>query len=199
MLEAGAIDGQQMSKVARALGPAALEAADVVPVELEDDATAGDVVRAAIAGSVRRLLRHDPGVRLGDDIEQVHQARVATRRLRSDLRTFSSLVDEMWAKKLREDLAWLADLLGAVRDLDVLFDRLEMQVAALPLEDEPGGHDLLARLAAERAEARAALMVAMESDEYIEVLQSLIAAAAAPALTAEAAQPAGAVLAATGA
>ena len=36
----------------------------------------------------RRLIVNDPGVRLGDDTESVHQARVATRRLRSDLRTF---------------------------------------------------------------------------------------------------------------
>ena len=35
-----------------------------------------------------RLLVNDPGVRLGTDPEAVHQARVATRRLRSDLRTF---------------------------------------------------------------------------------------------------------------
>ena len=40
--------------------------------------------------------RHDPGVRLGDDPEDVHQARVATRRLRSDLRTFRSLLDAEW-------------------------------------------------------------------------------------------------------
>ena len=53
----------------------------------------GDVVRRALSTSVIRLLRHDPGVRLGIDAEDVHQARVATRRLRSDLRTFQPLLD----------------------------------------------------------------------------------------------------------
>ena len=40
-----------------------------------------------------RLISHDPGVRTGEDPEAVHQARVATRRLRSDLRTFHTVVD----------------------------------------------------------------------------------------------------------
>jgi CHAD domain-containing protein len=42
----------------------------------------------------------------------VHQARVATRRVRSTLRTFSKLLDEEWTDRLRADLKWLADLLG---------------------------------------------------------------------------------------
>ena len=50
-------------------------------------AVGGRVIRNALAGSVARLIAHDPGVRLGDDPEDVHQARVAMRRLRSDLRT----------------------------------------------------------------------------------------------------------------
>lgn len=40
------------------------------------------VMRGAIAASVVRLLTHDAGVRLGEDPEAVHQARVAIRRLR---------------------------------------------------------------------------------------------------------------------
>ena len=72
-----------------------------------------------------RLLAHDPGVRLGDDPEDVHQARVATRRLRSDLRTFRPVVDAAWSEPLRDELKWLGGLLGAVRDTEVLLDRLE--------------------------------------------------------------------------
>ena len=74
--------------------------------------TAGEVIQVAIAGSVARILRHDPGVRIGDDPEDVHQARVGTRRLRSDLRTFRSLLDPEWLAPRREELKWIADLLG---------------------------------------------------------------------------------------
>ena len=76
--------------------------------DLGADASAGNVVRRAIALSAIRLIRHDPVVRLDTDPEGVHQARVATRRLRSDLRTFRPLVDAAWSSALRDELGWLA-------------------------------------------------------------------------------------------
>ena len=86
---AGAGEPQHLSKIARALGPRALDASDLVPpADLDFASTPTDVLRAAISRSTARLLAHDPGVRLGGDAEDVHQARVATRRMRSDLRTF---------------------------------------------------------------------------------------------------------------
>ena len=86
-----------------------------------------------------RLLRHDPGVRLGIDIEDVHQARVATRRLRSDLRTFQPLLDEAWADALRDELRWLGAELGRVRDAEVLRDRLRAAATTLPAPDRRSG------------------------------------------------------------
>ena len=62
--------------------------------------TVADVIRASIAAALIRMVRHDPGIRLGDDPEHVHQARVGTRRLRSDLRTFRSLLDQEWAARV---------------------------------------------------------------------------------------------------
>ncbi len=102
----------------------------MAPVVLGKKPSAADLVRQAISAAVDRIMRHDPGVRIGDDPEDVHQARVGTRRLRSDLRTFSSLLDEEWLASLRDELRWLAGALGEVRDDDVLID-------APPA---PGGH-----------------------------------------------------------
>ena len=70
-------------------------------------------------------------MRRGGDPEVVHQARVATRRLRSDLRTFEHFVDHEWAAELRAELRWLGAELGAVRDVEVLRDRLRADVAQL--------------------------------------------------------------------
>jgi CHAD domain-containing protein len=193
---AGASAGEPLPKVVRALGPAVVESPEVPTVTLTDASTAGDVVRAAIARSVGKLLRHDPGVRLGDDIEQLHQARVATRRLRSDLRTFRSLVDETWATELREQLRWLADLLGAVRDKDVLLDRLRPEIEGVGRPDQRAGRGLLARLEAEQAHARSELLAAMDSGRYIDLLETLLSAAATPVLSPDAEQPARPVLAA---
>jgi CHAD domain-containing protein len=195
LVRAGAAAGDPRSKVGRALGAAASAPADVPCPKLGKRATAGDTVRAAICASVARLLRHDAGVRLGDDIENVHQARVATRRMRSDLRTFRSVLDEAWANDLRTQLSWLADLLGAVRDLDVLDERLHRQADDLADDDRPAAGEILERLDVERAEARRVLLAAMDSDRYVELLDTLVAAAVAPVLTPEAEQPARTVLA----
>ncbi|MGH9021728.1 MAG: CHAD domain-containing protein, partial [Acidimicrobiia bacterium] len=191
---AGATPGDGLSKVARALGPRALLAPEPVPVALGPESSAGDAVRAAIAAAVTRLLAHDPGVRLGDDPEDVHQARVATRRLRSDLRTFGTLVDRDWAGALRSEATGVAALLGAVRDPEVLMERLLRQAATLPESDRAGIEPLVARLAEQRNKARVALLDELDNPRYAGLLERLVDAAADPALDPVASQPGSRVL-----
>jgi CHAD domain-containing protein len=182
---AGAGEPQHISKIVRALGPRALDAPDLVgPGDLDFASTPTEVLRAAIARSTARLLAHDPGVRLGGDAEDVHQARVATRRIRSDLRTFRPAVDPGWDESLRTELKWLAGLLGAVRDADVLLERLEGRVDALPERDHQRGQRLLDVLRAERARDRDELLAAMRSERYLDLIERLLAASrAVPAST----------------
>src|SRR3982075_1639942 len=143
---AGAADEDQASKLVRALGARATAVPEVDPVALTPSSTAGDLVRHAIAVSVASLMRHDPGVRLGDDPEDVHRARVATRRLRSQLRTFRALLDTEWANTLRDDLRWLGAGLGSVRDRQVMAQRVRSRTGALAEDDAPTVADLAAEL-----------------------------------------------------
>jgi CHAD domain-containing protein len=178
----GAESSTPLPKHVRALQPRSTQPPDVAPMEVGRDATVLEMVRAALSGSAARLIRSDPVVRLDQDPEGVHQARVATRRLRSDLRTFRSLVDPEWDAGLREELGWLADELGPVRDLDVLEQRLRAQVAALPDTDSGSAPKLLERLRVQREEARAALLSALREDRYAILLDRVVAAASDPAL-----------------
>ena len=115
----------------------ALALAEQVELELDhltrlaEGATALDVIRSAIAVSTVRLTSSDPVVRAGEDPEGVHKARVAARRLRSDLRTFRPYLDRDWADALRDEIGWLGRLLGPVRDAEVLAARLRRRVAAM--------------------------------------------------------------------
>lgn len=178
-------------KVVRALGPAATEPPETaLPDGIALDAPAGHVVRRAIAASVARLVAHDAGVRLGEDAEAVHQARVATRRLRSDLRTFGPLLDPAWTAGLRDELRDLARALGAVRDTDVMLARLRAKVERLPAADRAGAEPLLGRLTGQREAARGALLEVMRSPGYAVLLDDLVAAAQAPGLSAAADAPA---------
>lgn len=145
--------------------------------------TVGEVVTAALTRSVERLLRNDAILREGDAnaVEAVHQMRVATRILRSDLRTFRSALEGGWRSELREELAWIARLLGAVRDADVLSERLSRTRELTP-EQARAATEAVAALADRRAEAHAALLDALAGERYANLLVRLRTAAVSPAL-----------------
>jgi CHAD domain-containing protein len=187
---AGADDPVPLPKVVRALGPQAQAPADGQADLPAQGARAAEMVRAALASGLSRLVTHDPGVRLDEDPEEVHQARVATRRLRSDLRTFKSLVDPEWAEGLRQELGWLASPLGEVRDADVLLDRLRTETGRMPAEDRPSVGGLIDRLVASRQESLRALFEALDSKRYVALLDALVDGVAKPVLTPAAEQPA---------
>jgi CHAD domain-containing protein len=178
--DAGADDDAPLPKVVRALGPTATAPADVVSYAVGKPATVDGVIRHAISDAVAKLVASDPVVRIGEDPEGVHQARVATRRLRSHLRTFRDLLDPEWTQSLRDELKWLGDELGAVRDADVLLDRLEGRVGELELDDEIAAAPLLQRLRDDREAARTLLLDALRADRYLRLLDRLVDAAQRP-------------------
>ena len=179
---AGAGQADPTPKIVRALGRVATAPPDVVVPEITDAPSVELVVTRAIASSVARLIANDPGVRLGDDAEAVHQARVATRRLRSDLRTFRKLVDEHWSDELRDELRWLGDVLGGVRDADVMLERLSSHVDALEGVDQIGAEHVLDGVRADRERAVVQLLTALRSERYDAVLDHLVGAAQRPRL-----------------
>jgi CHAD domain-containing protein len=132
--------------------------------------------RAYLREQVDELARHDPGARLDDDPERVHQIRVATRRARSALRTARPLLDREWAEGLRAELKWLGNELAPARDLDVLLARLATDAEEL---GKPAA-TIVRQLAGERRRAQKRLVAALESPRYLALLGELERAADAP-------------------
>ena len=192
--QAGAGPPDTTAKYIRALGTNAPLTPEIAVNDLGADASAGGAVQRALALSAIRLIRHDAVVRLDADPEGVHQARVATRRLRSDLRTFRSLLDDEFATSLRSGLGWLADILGDVRDGDVLLERLRRRAAELPETDREAAAPVLASLQADRDAAHATLLEALASRRYLHLLDRVVAAANDPALRDDARAPASEVV-----
>jgi CHAD domain-containing protein len=187
---AGAGAPDRTTKVVRALGPRALAPPDLVVAEVDEHASTADLVVAGFGRAVRSILDHDHVIRLDDDTEGVHKARVGTRRLRSDLQTFAPVLDEGWAGALRADLRDLAAALGGVRDADVLLERLWHAVQDLDADDRAVGATLLDHLHEERRQHLADLLVAMRAPGYTTLLDRLVDAATHPRLTKAARQPA---------
>jgi CHAD domain-containing protein len=187
---AGAGAPDPTPKHIRALGPRAMEPPEVAPQSIEPDSPAKDVIKHVLAESIASLLHHDPLVRTSADPEAVHQARVATRKLRSHLRTFGPLLDPEWTEPLRSELGWLAMGLGAVRDREVLLERLRERAKSLPASDQRSASSLLQILVVEIETLRKKLLSELDSPRYIDLLERLVIAAHSPATLPDADQPA---------
>ncbi|GAA1875323.1 CYTH and CHAD domain-containing protein [Asanoa iriomotensis] len=197
LTEAGAVEGEFTPKHVRALGAAAALAPDLTPPgDLPEQPSAADVVVAAVRSGVGRILAHDPLVRLNQPLDDgdtaVHQMRVGCRRLRSDLRTFAALLDRDWVDRLRDELRWIAGVLGAARDAEVLRERLRHTANADPLcpVDPEAIERLDAALDVRQRQALAEVDEALRSPRYHALLDLLVDAAREPRVAASAAQPA---------
>ena len=154
---------------------------DLGPTAVSGQSTIGELAYAVLRGQFTVLREKEPGTRLGEDIEELHDMRVATRRLRAALALFSHVLP-VRAQTFREELGWLAHVLGGVRDLDVQIEGLDDMVAdtaglaaALP----PGDHDPLGEFAAllgrEREAARADMLDALDSVRWDRLVKRLSA------------------------
>lgn len=134
----------------------------------------GRALRDYLRAQRDRLLETDPGVRHGDP-GAVHDMRVAARRLRATLRSFRPVLDADRTEPVRAELRWLAHRLGAVRDSDVLGERLDTAVHAEPPELVLGPVAAMtrSRLAAADVPHRERLVVALDSPRYAALLDTL--------------------------
>lgn len=129
------------------------------------------------------MLNCDPSARQGLT-EGVHGMRTSTRRLRSALRTFGPLVKAEWSLPLEQELKWLAQVLGTVRDLDVLRERLLRASGDAPETLAP----LFRTLAVEHERASGRLKEVLQGDRYRDLIERLEQAAIDPPLRPEAAK-----------
>jgi CHAD domain-containing protein len=140
------------------------------------DAPALVRLRSLLSQQLIEIEAHDPGVRLGDHAEDVHKARVATRRARALIRATRPLLGDTLVQ-LGDELKWLGSELGSVRDLDVLLEHLRPEVERLE-DDRDAGAALVAVLEEEREAARKTLLAALDSTRYTDVLDRFITAIA---------------------
>jgi CHAD domain-containing protein len=131
-----------------------------------------DELQRAFRGYAQELVDREPGVQLGADPDELHKQRVTTRRARALLRsTRAQLADPDRAERIRDELRWLADLLGEVRDRDVLIAYLVQELGTI--EEAAAFGAILELLDAEREDARKEVLAALDSSRYRELLAEL--------------------------
>ena len=160
LVSAGAEPGDGLPKLFRALGR---------PLPNGASSRFFEELRGRLREQLREIERHDPGTRLGRDPESLHDMRVGVRRLRALLRAGDELIATD-TEELDGRLKALGQVLGEVRDLDVLLARLDAEAAELGEEDSRRAGSLLASLRTERSCSRSRLLAALRSDEYLGLL-----------------------------
>ena len=144
--ELGATPSTETTKIMRVV-----EVPSAPRVDPKDPAL--EHLRAFIRAQLDELRANDPIVRAAEDADAVHDMRVAVRRLRAVLRTARPMLDRAWSNDLRHELDLLGRLLGAVRDLDVLIERLTHEATEIGAD---AGDDRAARRAVAVAARRGA-------------------------------------------
>jgi adenylate kinase len=127
----------------------------------------------------QRMLYHEPGTRLGDDIEELHDMRVATRRMRAAFQVFGDYLDLEQMASFLKGLRRTGRALGAVRDLDVFWEKTQHYLDTSPSDQRYDLAPLRAVWESERETARERMLAYLNSkrytrfaDEFSEFLQT---------------------------
>ena len=127
-----------------------------------------------------RMIAREAGTRLGEDPEELHKMRVATRRMRAAWRVFGDGFRGERTKRHRGHLRVIATRLGAVRDRDVLLEGLERYRATASERDREAIEPLADHWRTEREVARIELMEELDSERYLRWLEDFRAFAGSP-------------------
>jgi CHAD domain-containing protein len=114
----------------------------------------------------RQMLFNEPGTRLGDDVEALHDMRVATRRMRAAFRVFGTFYRPKEIAPYLKGLRRTGRALGPVRDLDVFRVKVQAYLSTLPELQQGGLDGFLTVLQAQRDASRYRMLAYLDSEKY---------------------------------
>jgi CHAD domain-containing protein len=136
--------------------------------------------RKVLRMHLARMLQFEAGTRSGEDAEDLHKMRVATRRMRAVWRVFEGAYRPRVARRYVSELRSVADALGEVRDLDVLLEHLEPYMAGLPATGRDAMEPLRQTWRRQREVARGRLIERLDSRQYRELVDDYLAFTESP-------------------
>jgi CHAD domain-containing protein len=143
--------------------------------EVDPGQPLGEVARLAIGLRLRLVWDYVPlaAEHAEEDIEHVHQLRVASRRAVAALTLFNDLLPKKRRKRMRQQLNGIRQAAGKARDLDVFIGRLSGKDSPL---SELAGPRVLQRLVAQREDAQIPLSemyARLKDEEFFEEVVEL--------------------------
>jgi len=139
---------------------------------LQADDSMAEVTRKTLSFQFQHMLFHEPGTQLGQEAEELHDMRVATRRMRAALRVFGDYLDKKKWAAFEKDLRRTGRVLGEVRDLDVFWEKTQLYQDTLSPERKEELSALQKVWQAERDQARDRLLNHLASERYRKFKES---------------------------
>jgi triphosphatase len=165
----------------RVVGLVPTAAPTFAPTEVSGSMPMREVAQANLRRYLSLWHSHEYGARLGDDPEELHEMRVAARRLDGTLRQFKSVLPASFLR-FRPIIKKVLRTLADVRDLDVALRELELFSNELPASERASAEPLKRHLVSERRRARVRMLSVLDSvsvQSSFQKLASLLAAAPA--------------------
>ena len=128
--------------------------------------TMAEAANKTLLFHLQQMMLHEPGTRKGEDPEELHDMRVATRRMRAAVRVFDDYVEAGALKPYLKMMRQTGRSLGTVRDLDVFHIKAQGYLDSLPPARRSELDPLLAAWEAERSRACGALVSFLDDDRY---------------------------------
>jgi CHAD domain-containing protein len=147
---------------------------DFGPTRVDGTLSTGEFAFRILRIQFGIFLAHEPGTRIGEDPEELHDMRVATRRMRAAMKIFEDALPAR-TRAFRDSLQWVAGALGEVRDIDVQLGHLEGWISEAAPEDKEPLTALRAVLEGQRAKARKAMLRVLDSRRYARLVTSFAA------------------------
>jgi CHAD domain-containing protein len=126
----------------------------------------GEAGRKVLRMHLARMLHFEAGARLGEDAEELHKMRVATRRMRAAWRVFDGAYRPKVQRRYVRELRAIAGALGGVRDIDVLLEHLDGHLGQLPAPGREALEPLRSAWRRQREVARKGLVERLDSRQY---------------------------------
>ncbi|MCD6052853.1 MAG: hypothetical protein K0Q96_45 [Rubrobacteraceae bacterium] len=141
------------------------------PTGVDDSLTAGELAFRVLREQFAVFLAHEPGTRIGEDPEELHDMRVAARRMRAAMKIFEMPLP-VRAQRFRNEFKWIAGALGEVRDLDVQLARLDSWISSASSGDKEPLESLRAVFQERRKKARRLMLRRLDSRRYARLVES---------------------------
>ncbi|MHB8645611.1 MAG: CHAD domain-containing protein [Thermomicrobiales bacterium] len=135
----------------------------------KDDAQFGpetafrDAAARVLTERLDALMAHEAGTREGTDPEELHDMRVASRRLRAAVEAFTVCYRGKEFARIAKETKSLTDALGGVRDSDVLLARMAAYAETVPPDEQPAITGFIGRIHADRETHRATMLRALDA------------------------------------